>query len=967
MAAIWFGAVFCLNACRTDMRPPIIKDGERYGVVKGAFRHKWWNYYERGLSFMDGGFWRQAEADFRAALSKWAQDEYRARTYGMHFIDYFPHRELGVALFRQDRFEAAIRELETSLSMVKTAKAEFFLDRSREQWLRQHRLDHAPPEIFIETPTDGALTADTFITIRGKATDDAYVKAVSVNSRPVRIDLSASEIRFEMVVPLHSGENEVEVAATDLTGKRRRAVRRIWCDRSGPVLTLDHKVLPDGDGSTLYLDGYATDDTGIKRISVNGRTLLDAVQGEAAFTRSIPLEPDRKQAVVVAVDKVGNETRAVLNASVSRNDIGQGLAAPHWLASRDGLPSASGAFSGLLAARVAYPEGRDRPDFRRLGDYYALIIGIDAYQEWRPLNTAVKDALAVRKVLIERYGFPSGNIIFRRNEEATQQQIIDDLMGILPDLKEDDNFLLYFAGHGELRKDANEGFWIPVDGKIDSMLTWVSHSSIKNLMASPEVKAKNIVVIADSCYGGFLTRAGDPYIARSAIDHQKKLLDLAAKPSRQVIASGSLQPVADWGIEGHSVFAYYFLKALKQNHAPLVDIKSLIYANVWPHVTDITDQRPTMGRFDSPMDRDGEFILALAHKPTEIPPLALLSSEHRDHSAKTDRYFSKPQKAGKTKPAPAPTADRTPPRLAISHWQARQTVQLDKALIDGRATDDVGVTALEINGVDILKRAGKTVYFSQVFDLAEKDNVFLVTCRDASGKEARKTIALHREIPEIHQTDSRMSMTVLPFRGKIESAMDFETMLLKHLFDGRRFNIREGVPSFDGTRSRALNSAAVAKSMAVDAVVSGDLVVNDSGVEIKARVIDADTADILTMEDAFSESASREAVRKLCQGLSLKIEDALPLVEGMVVLAEADEIYVDIGAKDRLKKSMELIVYKQGEPIVHPITGKVMKTAATKTMAQAKVVSVEDRLSVARVADRTPGGVIEPTFRVITR
>jgi hypothetical protein len=36
------------------------------------------------------------------------------------------------------------------------------------------------------------------------------------------------------------------------------------------------------------------------------------------------------------------------------------------------------------------------------GDYYALIIGISAYKEWAPLQTAVNDAVGLRKILIQR-------------------------------------------------------------------------------------------------------------------------------------------------------------------------------------------------------------------------------------------------------------------------------------------------------------------------------------------------------------------------------------------------------------------------------------------------------------------------------------------------------------------------------------------------------------------------------------
>ena len=36
--------------------------------VKGAFRHRWWNYYERALSYAEGAFHKQALADLDAPV-----------------------------------------------------------------------------------------------------------------------------------------------------------------------------------------------------------------------------------------------------------------------------------------------------------------------------------------------------------------------------------------------------------------------------------------------------------------------------------------------------------------------------------------------------------------------------------------------------------------------------------------------------------------------------------------------------------------------------------------------------------------------------------------------------------------------------------------------------------------------------------------------------------------------------------
>jgi len=243
------------------------------------------------------------------------------------------------------------------------------------------------------------------------------------------------------------------------------------------------------------------------------------------------------------------------------------------------------------------------------GNYHALIIGINDYKEWRSLKTAVKDAQVLKDVLIQQYGFEKKNVIFRKDGQATRERIIHDLRMKASNLNESDNLLIYFAGHGQLDDLTGDGFWIPVEGKLKSPSTWISHSTLKNILGSERIKGKNIVVVADSCYSGSLLRGGPSLLSLNEEKYQQKLAKVAALKSRQVISSGGVEPVADGGRDGHSLFAYYFLKALKENDREVVDLENLFHTRVWKPVTEIGDQRPNIGRLKTPMDEDGQFVL----------------------------------------------------------------------------------------------------------------------------------------------------------------------------------------------------------------------------------------------------------------------------------------------------------------------------------------------------------------------
>ena len=42
--------------CAVAPGPVYTKDGKFYGVVPGVWRERWWNYYQRGLSYAEGEY-----------------------------------------------------------------------------------------------------------------------------------------------------------------------------------------------------------------------------------------------------------------------------------------------------------------------------------------------------------------------------------------------------------------------------------------------------------------------------------------------------------------------------------------------------------------------------------------------------------------------------------------------------------------------------------------------------------------------------------------------------------------------------------------------------------------------------------------------------------------------------------------------------------------------------------------------
>jgi TolB-like protein len=306
--------VSAVPGCNTPPDPKYKKDGTQYGVTDGLFRDRWWNYYERGLSFSDGEFWKEAAEDFREALRQRDSDQRRARTYGMHFADYFPHRDLGVALYHLGRFEEARRELETSLAAVETAKAKFYLNRVRKAIVAANNADTARPSIKVSSVPADAVSNSFSMTLEGEVADDTYAEKVAVNEDPVFVELSAKRIPFSRKIRLKKGLNEIKIKSTDLMGKESEKTVTVYGDYQGPLVNVRNYA--DGQKTAqgrVVLHGSLADATGITTFKINEQVLAYNKEREVDFTFAVNLEQGSNEIMLAATDTAGNTTRGALN------------------------------------------------------------------------------------------------------------------------------------------------------------------------------------------------------------------------------------------------------------------------------------------------------------------------------------------------------------------------------------------------------------------------------------------------------------------------------------------------------------------------------------------------------------------------------------------------------------------------------------------------------------------------------
>ena len=258
-----------------------------------------------------------------------------------------------------------------------------------------------------------------------------------------------------------------------------------------------------------------------------------------------------------------------------------------------------------------------------VGTYRALLIGIDEYADPRiaDLEAPVKDVKAVRAVLETRYGFAPAHITTLLNEQASRAGIIDTLYRLQKEVGTDDSLFIYYAGHGQYEEDrgrdgraTQHGWWVPADADPKRPSSFIDNEII--LKWIERMRARHVFLVADSCFSGsvFGTRAlppiSDRWYAR-----------LYEARSRWGLTSGATEPVADSGSGGHSPFAYFLLKKLREHAGPYL-VPSQIYDFVAPLVGNDAAQLPRGAPLKGIGDKGGQFVFRVAEAETGSPGVA---------------------------------------------------------------------------------------------------------------------------------------------------------------------------------------------------------------------------------------------------------------------------------------------------------------------------------------------------------
>ena len=322
--------------------------------------------------------------------------------------------------------------------------------------------------------------------------------------------------------------------------------------------------------------------------------------------------------------------------------------------------------------------------------------------------------------------------------------------------------------------------------------------------------------------------------------------------------------------------------------------------------------------------------------------------------------------------------DNLPPVIELRNWTSEQTVYLDQAYIEGSVRDETGVESLIINGRSILRKPGKSVYFGHLAILDEGENLIRIEAGDAAGNRIEKEVRIHRKVRKVHELGSRLNVAFLPLERKNGPGLAggaLEDILLGELVERGRFAMVERQRLEEVLREQKLTqtelvdqSTAVrlGRIVAANSVLLGSMLEKEKSIEIYVRLVDTETSLVVAAVDVYGEDIDAQALRQLCKGLVFKLCDEVPMAEGLVVQVKNERIIVDLGKESRIKKGMRLIIFQEGEPVRHPVTGAVLGTDIDE-VGLGLIQAVHDQMSDVQVPARDVLERVKPMQKVITQ
>lgn len=349
-----------------------------------------------------------------------------------------------------------------------------------------------------------------------------------------------AEQAYKMALLIREAQPEVKEGLDRLKAKTRAIA--IQEDKEDPVL----KILEPAPKRSISIDddkpaslqqkvrGQAIDKSGIKAVKVNNQPVK--VEDNGYFETLVTLAPGKNSISILAVDNAANSTATTIDVEAAK---------------------AAGATAPPVTTAV--------PELGNTPVYHAILIAESEYKDKdiSSLPGPLSDMEMIADLLVAGYTFEPSRVT--RLTNASKTTILETIMKVSNELKENDNLFIFYAGHGQMVKRPDgkeEGYIVPSDATKGAISTYIRGD---DMFRSFEFsKARHILVVADACFAGSLFRDMGAEAEASVTEAYKD-------QSRKVLASGNRTVVPD-----ESKFIAFLKTALLNNKKKYITAEQLL-------------------------------------------------------------------------------------------------------------------------------------------------------------------------------------------------------------------------------------------------------------------------------------------------------------------------------------------------------------------------------------------------------
>jgi TolB-like protein len=209
------------------------------------------------------------------------------------------------------------------------------------------------------------------------------------------------------------------------------------------------------------------------------------------------------------------------------------------------------------------------------------------------------------------------------------------------------------------------------------------------------------------------------------------------------------------------------------------------------------------------------------------------------------------------------------------------------------------------------------------------------------------------------QVGSRLAVAVLPFDTDKNAAHQKDAVtneMINELVGLRRFKVieRSAIDKIVAEQKMQASgfvddrsAVKLGKIAGADALVIGSVTSAGKNIKISARLVDVETAETLIAQDVTADNESQEAIDAAIANVATLLYNELPIIEGDIIKVDPDELYIDIGGLNGVRKGTKCVVFRQGESIKHPISGEILGKKVTR-LGEIIVIQVQEKFATVK-------------------